>query len=1124
MRSGRYYATQYVSLSSNVTVFAAQVNQGAFTASFAELTYANVATGAYTDIAVGMTVLISRTNSKRAAFHVGRIRKTPTSDTLYIDETSAPIQNEDYIFVINDFRIGHKLARDVDGVQYKDYDLTFAQPSPVLHGLQSAYAGFASGSPEGFTVAFSASAYAVADGATINAGSWSWTLPSGTTVTAGSTSSASVTVRFDPAADEYWVKVTVADSGGRTATRWIAVWSHNDTYPPAVGFNGATITLDGDVGYTASISGFNGIDNVLDNTLIVIWNREWYDDTEQSIGSTVRFVGRLLRERTGGGGDPTHSTLPKPTEFECEGIGAQLAHVTAPLLALRNNTNPTVWDEIDKLTIWRAAVHVLQAHSNVLELHDLTFDSTADTFVADLLGTQGGNLLAVANDLGESINAKVEFAPSGEIRLVRDARYLDEDERNALTTVCDLTARDGKLVDIEREHIDRFGRCEAVGGFYLSGSDYVVPLLSVAPGVAQGRGGDNAPLTRQILQSDVSQFTAQGELNARSGNHFELSNTREKITVDMPASHHFLVPSLQQWYTWTLTTTLNNRGISYDTNTRWLLRTISVTHDNIAGTATVQATYTIETEGDDGQTLEYPTPNSLPISEPFLPVLPTYPSFPEDPGTLYPPDYLPPGIDDGGAALLDGNTVVVWDVTANEVQITTEVKRTNNPTWRSVKPGFGSGETVRQVVPDRDGAAYCLSRTDSQSRVWYTENITALSVVWSAGEWVDGQYDKIAATDTPGEVYIYDRGTSSGGGGGAWEEDRDLKPSVPADITVVTGIHTVGVGVNGGTFEILWAFAGDGDPDEFVFTLAGIGSGNPTVTIWTILDTVETQIFQAVRGNGTHTVPITGTIDGIRLRSVRQFNHELPFVSLNGSDNDPFSGGSGEALVCYSSNNGEDFSSPISVGSSPAGFGGFDTIRIGSASVAGRAGQAEISTSAGGGYSNYGEALDGVADPDLIVIPRFQFNSTEIDNTETGTPHVLIGSALLDASDDALWRLVDGTLTDITPNNGGNEGLVVSANCITMPWFDGGKIAGVFDFSGTLRLYTSASAGDAWSDRSGMNDGADYVRMRRGDEAAVELYIANGSLLSYSPDFGSSLVGKTVPITIGTLSGVEVIE
>ncbi|PJF39038.1 MAG: hypothetical protein CUN54_09560, partial [Phototrophicales bacterium] len=179
--------------------------------------------------------------------------------------------------------------------QFKDFDEPYRALDPVISGLQSAYAGFASGTPEGLTLTLSPQALAAASGAVIVG--WQWTIPaSGVTVVSGALTQRQVGLRFDPASTEYWVKVTATDDGGRTGIFWFPVWSHNDINPPALGFTAANISRSLDGGSTPTLTAFDGVNNLLDGTLIVIWSQEFYNGTETNIFSNIDAVCRLRRE------------------------------------------------------------------------------------------------------------------------------------------------------------------------------------------------------------------------------------------------------------------------------------------------------------------------------------------------------------------------------------------------------------------------------------------------------------------------------------------------------------------------------------------------------------------------------------------------------------------------------------------------------------------------------------------------------------------------------------------------------------------------------------------------------------------------------------------------------------
>lgn len=1122
--------TQYISLSSNVVVFAARVNQALFGSTFASVDFDTVTTGAYTDIEDGMTVILSQSNDPALGYFVGRARlngagDVATSTTLYINETSADVTDNDYIFVLNDWRIAQRLHRrdTASDTLYVDYDVAFEDPAPVIYGLQSAYAGFASGSPEGLTLDLTAVGLAVMDGATINAGTWQWTIPSGVTLTGGSLTSDTVILRFDPSDDEYWVSVYVEDNNGVGATFRFAVWSHNDTYPPATGFTGASVTANVEGGYNATISAFDGIEDVLDGTLCCLWTVQRYNGTEDVMLSNVDMVGRFRSESTGGDGDDIYSTLPRDTEFQIEGVGAQLARISGQSVEMRQWTIPSVWGQIDQFTPWRAAVHLLQTQSTALTVCALTFDDTSDTYLYYGDTTQGSSLFEMINHIANKINAALEFAPQGELRMVRGAPWLDDTDRNALTTVANWTEADMLGYGHNREYNETVGQVVATGGAYEEASGQVFVVKSVAPGQARSTGPGSSSLDNQVLDASLTPSEAQSILSDRAGHHFAWLNREDDLPIALPDGYHFLVPSMALWHTWNISADSNSRGIVYGANTRWLLTEISWQHDNETGMRPVDAQFIRETRGRPGQAL--PLPNNEDAPTPALPVappLPTFPGFPEPPGVLYPgpdPGVLPPIVPEPELAVSDGNIVAAW--TTGMIAVCTNYKATTAPNWNVITPALGTGETIVQFVWNRfDQGGYLLLTDGTLSRVLRTSNAIAASPTWTTGDTLSGEFDAIRTTDTEDEVYIY---AATGGGGTTWDEDRTMTSALPGDVTVIEGAWGSGVGVHGATFQLLWSWPGSGTCTEFSFTLAGIApSDTANVTIWSTLSGGDTLEYNANLGNGTYTVPISNTCDGIRMRSVRSFDHECPYIRAAGTGTDPFGGGgSGGALVTYSSDGGATWGTTQNIGANP-GIGGFDTIKIGTASLAGRAAQVEIATSAGGAYSDYGAGLSGSADPACIVIPRYIFGSTSSGNVSTSTPEFLCVSDLLDGSSQSVWKVTasGATYTDITPNNGGNEGLAVSSECVTMAWLSGSVIAAILEFSGTRRLYTSANAGSAWSDRAALSNEARYIRMRRNDTTLSELYYVDDRPY-FSDDFGANQYERTFP-SADPVRGIEV--
>lgn len=1133
-----YKASQFLCVCSNTVIFAARINQATFTASFASVTFDTVTVGAYTAIEAGMTVYISRTSDVRDAYFEGRARlgaagAVASSTVLNINETSVAISDDDYLFVVRDFRPFHALGRVSGGAYTKDYALTFSQLKPIISGLQSAYAGIVSGSPVGFTVAFAASAVAATSGATIS--SYAWTIPSGGTVTAGATNTANVTVRFDASATEYWVKLIVTDSGSRTQTRWIPVWAVPADLSTTVvrGFTGARIEGSMDNGWSANTDAFAGVSAMLDGTLCCIFDVEYYQETAYSLFSTVKFVGRFRKEANQTTADETYSTLRKTT-FEIEGAAAQLARLSSPKITMRDATSPTVWDEINTLTIWRAIAYILE-HSTINQSFSLSFDSTANTYRAFQLAVQGQNQYEALKDIASAINGGIEFAPTGEMRVVRDLRYTSEATRTAATVVADLTATDWLGLNIDREYTDTTGLVEASGGAYSPtgggiSATAVQEMLSIAPGVAQGNGTDSKPLTGQILTADVTRATAQAELNDRAANHFALSNGQDVLTVEMRGAYNWLVPAISQWYTWTIAAEDNRRGLVYTTDVRWLLRQVSIEHDNVRGNKSVSAIFWRETSAADsgvaGQTVVIPPQNSTPPILPTLPPFSGYPNFPTPPDVYLPPlptiDDIPPitlPTPSAPPIPLDGNAVVTH--TTDSIWYTRNFIST--PIWVEITPDDVEG-TIRDFAREGYGG-YLLTSDGASSWVYYSANVFVAGGGWGTPTEVTGEYDLIRTTSTLGRVYIEGILTEEDEEEPAWipfdydltEDDYDITIGTFACDLTPAGQWTLGVG-----FESTYSACQDAIPGQ---------SGWALQINWNLTDLIPNParnitIRGAIGGDNIFTVdgspggtPIAS--DNIEVDSISYFDERdySDFWYTDPAENVTVTGISGEycenctqavgLVTRFSDDYGSTFEQPELVGATATG-GGLDSLKIGAVALVGSDGQVKKATS-GSTWADYGDPLPLDFVPICLHIPRFQFGSTSSGNTST-TPQYLIASSVEDDDGATMYKVTSsGTVfTDITPVVGSDKGLAIGASCVWMPWWSGSIIFAVLDFGGSPRLVVSTNGGTSWTDRGILDDDALSVIGRKGDKTNQQLYLTNGGP-AYSRNRGSSISTKSYP-------------
>ncbi len=691
-----YQSAAYVSVVPNEIVFQALINQVSFPASYATVAYDTVSIGVYTAIKDGMRVYITPTtdltNALRTGF-TGRARMNgagivATPVQVNVNESSTAIQNNWVITVTDDYPLLDRLGRQVNGVQFIDFDIAYRKPKPVIYNLESAYANWVTGGV--YSVDFSPLAFAVTSGASIS--SWLWDVIDGT-ITSGSSTTQNITAEFPPGFR--WIFLTATDSNGSTRVRKIPVWAHDpDTFPPVPLQVGDLVTpASVESGYSATCTAWAGVESILDNTYVVFWSDEQYQDLDGSLlGDNINFVGRFRQSSDSSTPDLQVGQIAE-THYTIEGVMEQLSRIELLPYELDNMGVATAFFQVVNLTPWRAVCLMLSEFSTFLETFSLSFDDLTNTYLGLGFRTQNGNILAVINDLYYSLNGAMQINPAGQAQFVRDLRMLGTSDRNAAPTVINFDNRDLLAIDdYSHDNVRTVGRLKATGGSFLSSVNQYATYESLSPGIAQDYPEASQSLDRQVLAANQIGANAQSELNTRAGYAFARAQNSDKISVTHPDGYaSILIPSLDTWYTFTLDGSETVRGIVLTSATRWLLISVEIDHDAQAGEKTCKAVYTIETTGAAGQSVVYPPIQDSPYTLPSFPPFDPFPAFPTDPSFYLPPDtnILPFTGDPTNQAIApaDGNTVVITDTSDNTVQVTSNfITAGVNPTWVDITP------------------------------------------------------------------------------------------------------------------------------------------------------------------------------------------------------------------------------------------------------------------------------------------------------------------------------------------------------------------------------------------------------------------------------------------------------
>lgn len=1135
--SPSHQATLYISSCPNTVIYTARVNQSVFAASFAEVTY-DTGSGTLADVLVGHTIFFSHTNDIDAAFFVGRIRKTPGASTFYINETSAPLDDNDYIFIVDDFRIWDKLGRYTGGALYLDYDLTFRQLLPRIYNLQSAYVVMTDGSDGEFD--FAPGVSATTSGATIS--SYLWDVADGT-ITVGTATDKDITATFPPGFR--WVHFTVTDSGSRASTRHIPVWVHDaDNMPTLLDVGDVDVSASIDDGFSGSITAFDGISSLLNNTMVVAWlDGERYNGTLATIVNNIVLQGRLINQQD----NTTYSDAQQDssTRYDIEGPLQILSRLQMSSVEILSDSTPTAFCEVKDCTPWREIFLTLSEFSTFHELHSISFDDIGDTF-ADLgVVIPQGSLLNAVTSVTESINAHIQANPAGEIEIVRNAQIIDSADRLGLVTVANWTTVD--ILGIDRSHstINTVGRLLGSGGSFNTTSRKIVEANSIAPGIAWDYPEGSTSLDRQVLTANLTKAEAREELNARAGHALAMAQSADELTITHPDGYWWLTPSINQWYTFTLDGSELVSGIVLDTSTRWLLISTNVVHNVADGTRDVSAVYRRETSGAPGQTIIYPTQSIAPLDVPDFPPLPAFPGF-ETPDFYLPdlPDNPPPDLAGTLIAAIkhDGNTVMVWSNT--QVWLCSDFLTQLTPTWIDVTPPLDAGEIIQQVrfIPGTTPGALVLTTGGWSETFDFTES--------------DGGWDPVNITDPTGPRASYSSGVGwlnntfdPPGSSGLEELDEITITFVSTQITNISArVNWSYPTASNGSFVLRSGFT---FVDNFNVQSAVGGwnvyrwAGSQTITriVISVSDQLgQSMIIQTATVGGSGTNPFSGTpsADGHVWHKTNIFSDANDWTSGVNPDNGAtimrigatfadvyvFNPVSGDSY--YSSDYGATFAGAVNVGTPPASNAGFDTQRLGVVTMGGADGKVRIATSAGGAYSDY-TSIPTDTVPTAIFIPRYKFSGSN-NGVGVSAPDFLLGSADPESGTGyGLFKVTasGATVSNITPLDGAVNGLAVGPHCLTMPWYSTAyqDIMSILDFSGTRKLAVSIDSGASWELTGALSASADFLTTRRSDTRRKQLYAVNGVNLLYCSDYKTSplILATRIGPSANTIIGIEVL-
>lgn len=627
LRTTHYEGAAYFIAGPQAVVFAARVNGTPATSDFAQVTFDTVTTGAYADIVVGMDVRISHTNDITAAFFVGRARLNPTSTILYINETSDAIADNDYIFVIENRSL-------VIRQRYKtfvDYSVPYTPLPPIESNVDSAYVVCTTAA----TATFSLSSIGQALEKSATMSSVLWTI-SGATYTVGSASTANITFHVSTPYNK-WASLKLTDSNGTTNTLWFTITAGNpdvDTFFRLC-HEDVPISADWDNGYSTSLTFWANVSDLLDRTRITIVSVETFNLTSLGVGN-VQCVGYLKTSTSNTQGDEKYGQK-KDVQFEINGLMQLAGSLRFNQIAIRHNSSPTIWDEINIPTYQRNICHILAHHSTLLNLISMNFGTIDDTFSSGNTDVSETSLIDACRAAAKEVNAYLINDRAGKISLIRDPRIGSSAYR---ATIPDLTPSpigtgDGFSFKLIHNPYDIVGWLD-IGCAVIQPTTLARTYITAnAPASGPGDGQEDDQNPSQLLAATANLTNALIEARQRTGDLFAMLNTHHTLEWVLTSGWGGVIsPTCGVYYQFQIAASDDTRGIGVSSSTDWLCVSTSMTI-NRNGTQEITARFTEVTQGGAVLINVAISPSVATTPIPVLPVLSAYPAFPPAPSINY---------------------------------------------------------------------------------------------------------------------------------------------------------------------------------------------------------------------------------------------------------------------------------------------------------------------------------------------------------------------------------------------------------------------------------------------------------------------------------------------------------
>lgn len=580
--------------------------------------------GTIADVKRGMRVTIETSGGVfKGETHI-RAAGTISSTYIPIRETSKGsinIQSGDVIRVYNAIYLQDKLVSadagfSPDNLAYSAQNSTV--PPIAISGGH--FVGFVDSGQTYRTVVFAGSESYTVDADSGGSVTHSWVFPTAT----GTTSSSGANPTFTFPVGYHIGSHTVTDSSNSaTWTQYIMGHVYDANTLP---YECVVNNIDGsiDAGWSSGVQLFEDatLDDIPDRCMGVVWSVETYAGTVQSFGnvipsrSHIKMLGFVARDSN------TFNAVNSALTFDLISPLARLAQLPGYSKVMLNTASPSLWREIDDLSVKRAVIVLLRYYTNLTEIFDFLYD--ADDYSFPRFYLQKNTPYAQVNELADGVDARFVANRTGRFMVQQRQELLQNSDRSGLTTTLTLLTDDIIEYEFSRDHFRTVEQIELRG--FIADQTSPDPIFARWPGLSPGQGTQASVVERLIASS-------QSDLNIRAGLR---GAALDGVFIDGSQKYHKafdlrltvrggydVFDFYKEWVKVNIDDTSNLRGIDLN-DYRFILQSVSISYDHSTSTAATDLTLRCETSAPAG--VKY-TPTTPPNSNT--------------------PDYTPPDLDIG---------------------------------------------------------------------------------------------------------------------------------------------------------------------------------------------------------------------------------------------------------------------------------------------------------------------------------------------------------------------------------------------------------------------------------------------------------------------------------------------